>query len=103
MSADNSTVLGVVVFARHGDRQGFYQDPQTYTASATVITPLGEVSINAYWRVSFSFAGTVSSAIAARDMHAKRIYRGGQEEKRRGGTGAHTEISAPVAPSSAAP
>ncbi|EIW59547.1 phosphoglycerate mutase-like protein [Trametes versicolor FP-101664 SS1] len=42
MSADNSTILGVVVFARHGDRQGFYQDPQTYTASATVITPLGE-------------------------------------------------------------
>ncbi|KAI0823176.1 histidine phosphatase superfamily [Trametes gibbosa] len=42
MSADNSKVLGVVMFARHGDRQGFYQDPETYTASATVITPLGE-------------------------------------------------------------
>ncbi|KAI0373828.1 phosphoglycerate mutase-like protein [Pilatotrama ljubarskyi] len=37
-----STVLGVVVLARHGDRQGFYQDPETYTASSTVITPLGE-------------------------------------------------------------
>ncbi|KAI0761989.1 phosphoglycerate mutase-like protein [Trametes elegans] len=36
-------ILGVVVFARHGDRQGFYQDPETYTASSTVITPLGEV------------------------------------------------------------
>ena len=45
MATDNqSKVLGVVVFARHGDRQGFYQDPDTYTASSTVITPLGEVS-----------------------------------------------------------
>ncbi|KAL7279753.1 hypothetical protein ACG7TL_006160 [Trametes sanguinea] len=43
MATDNqSKVLGVVVFARHGDRQGFYQDPDTYTASATAITPLGE-------------------------------------------------------------
>ncbi|KAI0671089.1 phosphoglycerate mutase-like protein [Trametes maxima] len=43
MATDNqSKVLGVVVFARHGDRQGFYQDPETYTASSTVITPLGE-------------------------------------------------------------
>ncbi|THU86228.1 phosphoglycerate mutase-like protein [Dendrothele bispora CBS 962.96] len=41
--SDNSKVLGVVVIARHGDRQGFYQDPNTYTASSTVITPLGEV------------------------------------------------------------
>ncbi|KAI0770390.1 histidine phosphatase superfamily [Fomes fomentarius] len=39
---DQSKVLGIVVFARHGDRQGFYQDPNTYTASATSITPLGE-------------------------------------------------------------
>ncbi|KAI5480071.1 hypothetical protein MNV49_002036 [Pseudohyphozyma bogoriensis] len=34
--------LGVVIFARHGDRQGFYQSPSTYTATATQITPLGE-------------------------------------------------------------
>ncbi|KAI0683069.1 phosphoglycerate mutase-like protein [Earliella scabrosa] len=39
---DQSRVLGILVFARHGDRQGFYQDPDTYTASATAITPLGE-------------------------------------------------------------
>ncbi|RPD56153.1 phosphoglycerate mutase-like protein [Lentinus tigrinus ALCF2SS1-7] len=39
---DQSKVLGIVVLARHGDRQGFYQDPDTYTASATAITPLGE-------------------------------------------------------------
>jgi len=27
--------------ARHGDRQGFYQDPATYAPTATSITPLG--------------------------------------------------------------
>ncbi|KAH9950621.1 phosphoglycerate mutase-like protein [Amylocystis lapponica] len=43
MSNDlDSTVIGVVVLARHGDRQGFYQDPDTYTASSTAITALGE-------------------------------------------------------------
>ncbi|KZT28839.1 phosphoglycerate mutase-like protein [Neolentinus lepideus HHB14362 ss-1] len=39
MSSDQ--VLGVVLLIRHGDRQGFYQDPDTYTASSTAITPLG--------------------------------------------------------------
>ncbi|KAI0049391.1 phosphoglycerate mutase-like protein [Auriscalpium vulgare] len=37
----SSTVLGVFVLVRHGDRQGFYQDPTTYAASHTSITPLG--------------------------------------------------------------
>ena len=41
----SSDVIGIVVIARHGDRQGFYQDPTSYTASATSITPLGEVSV----------------------------------------------------------
>ncbi|KAJ7725358.1 histidine phosphatase superfamily [Mycena metata] len=41
MTSTNSTILGVVVLARHGDRAGFYQDPTTYTATGTVITPLG--------------------------------------------------------------
>jgi len=36
-----SNVLGVVVMARHGDRQEFWQDPDTYTTSQTTITPLG--------------------------------------------------------------
>lgn len=40
-SNDNSTVLGVVLIVRHGDREGFYQDPFTYDASDTAITPLG--------------------------------------------------------------
>ncbi|KIY49137.1 phosphoglycerate mutase-like protein [Fistulina hepatica ATCC 64428] len=34
-------IIGAVVLARHGDRQGFYQDPTTYAASNAVITPLG--------------------------------------------------------------
>ncbi|KAL4249193.1 Histidine phosphatase superfamily protein [Abortiporus biennis] len=37
-----SDIIGAIVIARHGDRQGFYQDPISYTASATAITPLGE-------------------------------------------------------------
>ena len=50
MTTDNSKVLGVVILARHGDRQGFYQDPETYTASATSITPLGEVRYTPFYR-----------------------------------------------------
>ncbi|KAJ7505571.1 phosphoglycerate mutase-like protein [Mycena galericulata] len=41
MAASNDKILGVLILARHGDRQGFYQDPTTYTATTTVITPLG--------------------------------------------------------------
>lgn len=42
MSQDaNSQLFGVVLLVRHGDRRGFYQDPETYTATATQITPLG--------------------------------------------------------------
>ncbi|PSR93736.1 hypothetical protein PHLCEN_2v4631 [Hermanssonia centrifuga] len=43
MSANSdSNVIGVVILARHGDRQGRYQNPETYSATSTVITPLGE-------------------------------------------------------------
>ncbi|EJT96988.1 phosphoglycerate mutase-like protein [Dacryopinax primogenitus] len=35
--------IGLILITRHGDRQGFYQDPTSYTASNTVITPLGEL------------------------------------------------------------
>ncbi|KAK7056626.1 hypothetical protein VNI00_002343 [Paramarasmius palmivorus] len=41
--SDDSKVLGVLMFARHGDRQGFYQNPQDYTPTNTQITPLGNV------------------------------------------------------------
>lgn len=44
MSSSTDTILGIVLMARHGDREGFYQDPTTYTATQTSITPLGEVS-----------------------------------------------------------
>ncbi|GAA5901020.1 hypothetical protein JCM6882_006003 [Rhodosporidiobolus microsporus] len=40
--SNTNAPIGVVVLARHGDRTGFYQDPKTYTASDTVLTPLGE-------------------------------------------------------------
>ncbi|KDE09271.1 hypothetical protein MVLG_00589 [Microbotryum lychnidis-dioicae p1A1 Lamole] len=40
--ANTNPVIGVVLLARHGDRAGFYQNPNTYAASNTSITPLGE-------------------------------------------------------------
>jgi hypothetical protein len=45
-ASDGSKVIGVVLLVRHGDREGFYQNPNTYTASATSITPLGNVRIS---------------------------------------------------------
>ncbi|PFH50443.1 hypothetical protein AMATHDRAFT_60983 [Amanita thiersii Skay4041] len=38
-----SKVLGVIIIARNGDRSGYYQDPNTYAASNTETTALGEV------------------------------------------------------------
>jgi prostatic aicd phosphatase len=38
-----STLAGVVLMTRHGDRQGFYQNSATYAATGTTITPLGEL------------------------------------------------------------
>lgn len=43
MASNDNEMLGVVLIVRHGDRQGFYQSPTTYTATATQITPLGNV------------------------------------------------------------
>ncbi|KAI0258976.1 histidine phosphatase superfamily [Gloeopeniophorella convolvens] len=43
MASQDSTVLGVVLLVRHGDRSSFYQDPNTYTGSDTAVTPLGNV------------------------------------------------------------
>ncbi|PWZ00452.1 phosphoglycerate mutase-like protein [Testicularia cyperi] len=37
----SSPVAGIVALIRHGDRQGFYQSPTTYTASHTNLTVLG--------------------------------------------------------------
>lgn len=35
------SLAGIVVLTRHGDRQGFYQSPTTYSASQTNLTVLG--------------------------------------------------------------
>ncbi|KAI5989030.1 histidine phosphatase superfamily [Pisolithus albus] len=52
-STDNSPPVGVLLLVRHGDRMGFYQDPDTYTATAPQITPLGnqqEYQLGTYLR-----------------------------------------------------
>ena len=38
-----STVLGVLILARNGDRTRFYQDPYSYEPKFTESTPLGAV------------------------------------------------------------
>lgn len=38
-----SSVLGVLIIARSGDRSEFLQDPYTYEPSFTESTPLGAV------------------------------------------------------------
>ncbi|KAH9480561.1 hypothetical protein JR316_0007161 [Psilocybe cubensis] len=43
MATSDSKVLGVVILIRHGDRQGFYQDPIDYSSSNTGITALGNL------------------------------------------------------------
>lgn len=35
------SVAGIFLMTRHGDRQGFYQSPTTYTAKSTNLTVLG--------------------------------------------------------------
>lgn len=39
--SNDGKVLGAVILARHGDREGFYQDATTYAPANTAITPLG--------------------------------------------------------------
>ncbi|KAF8161510.1 histidine phosphatase superfamily [Crassisporium funariophilum] len=41
-----SKVLGVIIIARNGDRQHYYQDPFTYAGSEVETTALGEVESN---------------------------------------------------------
>ncbi|KAH9922607.1 histidine phosphatase superfamily [Fomitopsis serialis] len=38
----DSTVIGIVLIARHGDRYENFQNPDTFAVSQTAITPLGE-------------------------------------------------------------
>ncbi|KAH7925893.1 phosphoglycerate mutase-like protein [Leucogyrophana mollusca] len=59
----DSQLLGVVLIVRHGDRQGFYQDPTTYTPTATAITPLGnaqEYQLGGYLRSIYLNASSPS-------------------------------------------
>ena len=42
-----STIKGVVVLARNGDRLECYQDPKSYKYGSTESTPFGEVRIPA--------------------------------------------------------
>jgi hypothetical protein len=53
-STNDGKMLGVVIIVRHGDREGFYQDPTTYTPSNTAITPLGNLE-------SFQLGGLIRS------------------------------------------
>lgn len=85
---DNSKVLGAVVLIRHGDREGFYQDPSNYfTPSNTAITPLGNVESsqlgtkirNLYLNPSSSsFISTINNTIAQDAQFHIRADAGGE-------------------------
>ena len=42
---NTTSLLGVVLLARHGDRLEFFQDPFTYNPVQTFLTPLGSVRL----------------------------------------------------------
>ncbi|KAL0573387.1 hypothetical protein V5O48_008567 [Marasmius crinis-equi] len=80
-------ILGVLVMARHGDRRGFYQDPVTYTPSATKITPLGNVQeyvLGQYLRDRYltssspNFIPTINNSIVNLDQLLVRADAGGE-------------------------
>uniref|UniRef100_A0A0W0G0D6 Phosphoglycerate mutase-like protein n=1 Tax=Moniliophthora roreri TaxID=221103 RepID=A0A0W0G0D6_MONRR len=85
--SDDSKVLGVLVLARHGDRQGFYQNPSDYTPTNTQITPLGNVQefrLGQYLReryfnsLSPTFISGVNSTIANLNQVKVRADAGGE-------------------------
>ncbi|GAA5984943.1 hypothetical protein JCM10908_002462 [Rhodotorula pacifica] len=39
---NSNAPIGVVIIARHGDRSAYYQNPETYDSTDTVLTALGE-------------------------------------------------------------
>jgi hypothetical protein len=41
----SSSVLGVIVIARNGDRVEYYQNPNDYKTTSTRTTALGEVTV----------------------------------------------------------
>ncbi|KAF8195509.1 histidine phosphatase superfamily [Pholiota molesta] len=84
----DSKLLGAVILIRHGDREGFFQDPITYTASNTAITPLGNAQsfqLGAQIReIYFSndsspyFISTVNNTIAQDSQLQIRADAGGE-------------------------
>ncbi|KAI0767321.1 phosphoglycerate mutase-like protein [Fomes fomentarius] len=51
-----TTLLGVVLLARHGDRLEFFQDPFTYDPAETFLTPLGstqELQLGTFLRSTY--------------------------------------------------
>lgn len=63
-----STVLGVIVIARNGDRREFHQDPKTYAPSLTDSTALGVVGgfpfCLAFWDLTLPILSLTSTAWA---------------------------------------
>jgi hypothetical protein len=87
MSNSDSKILGVVLLIRHGDREGFYQDPDTYDAANTAITPLGNVQefqlgqqLRSIYlnESSSSFISTVNATIAQGTQLKVRADGGGE-------------------------
>ncbi|KAF9485883.1 phosphoglycerate mutase-like protein [Pholiota conissans] len=84
----NSKILGAVILIRHGDREGFFQDPITYTASNTAITPLGNaqsIQLGAQIRSIYFddnsspyFISTVNNTIAQDNQLMIRADAGGE-------------------------
>ncbi|KAJ8088244.1 hypothetical protein PM082_022316 [Marasmius tenuissimus] len=83
----DSKVLGALVLARHGDRQGFYQDPHGYKPTATKITPLGNVQhflLGQYLRERYLnssspfFIPTINSSIVDLEQVRVRADAGGE-------------------------
>ncbi|KAJ6461590.1 histidine phosphatase superfamily [Mycena vitilis] len=82
-----STVLGVIVIARNGDRREFYQDPKSYAPSLTDSTALGvsdlhtlgtELRATYLTPGSSSFISDISGDIADTQQVKVRVKAGGE-------------------------
>ncbi|KAL4262408.1 Histidine phosphatase superfamily protein [Pleurotus pulmonarius] len=86
-SSKMSEILGVVVLARNGDRTAYYQDPSSYSGSATETTALGEADshqLGALLRSTYfsssspSFIKGISSEIVDNNEVKVRVKAGGE-------------------------